>query len=66
MMIRIRRRADIMSITTDQDQKFAIIGSLEKILFELDEQRLYLPALKIVEALEILGSPAARNILPDC
>ncbi|MEO9635763.1 MAG: hypothetical protein ABJF89_11190 [Parasphingorhabdus sp.] len=38
-----------------KDRKDAIIGALEKILSELDEHQLFLPALKIVEALDILS-----------
>lgn len=38
-----------------KNREAAIICTLEKLLSELDEQKLFLPALKIVEALEILS-----------
>mgnify|MGYP003680755390 CR=1 FL=1 len=40
-----------------KDQKIALIATLEGILSELDDQQYFLPALKIVEALEHLKSP---------
>lgn len=40
-----------------KDQKVAVIAILEEILSELDDNQHFLPALKIVEALEILASP---------
>ena len=36
--------------------KDTIVATLEEILAELDDQQYFLPALKIVEALEILDS----------
>lgn len=44
---------------TDNAKKLteaAVIKTLEEILSELDKQELVLPALKIVEALEILAN----------
>tara|TARA_R110000824_G_scaffold168723_1_gene345700 strand:- start:318 stop:632 length:315 start_codon:yes stop_codon:yes gene_type:complete len=37
-------------------QRSAVIATLEEVLAELDEKRHFLPALKIVEALEALGT----------
>jgi hypothetical protein len=37
-----------------EHQKNAVVATLEEMLSELDKQKLFLPALKIVEALEIL------------
>lgn len=48
-----------------QHQKVAIIDNLEAILYELDKQQLFLPALKIVEALESLGATAAPDVPTD-
>ena len=45
-----------MTDNSEIHQKAAVIVALEKILSELDEQKLVLPALKIVEALQVLDS----------
>lgn len=53
---------------TDNDkkhQKAAVISRLEEILSELDKQQLFLPALKIGEALDALSSPAASDVSSD-
>jgi hypothetical protein len=53
---------------TDKREKrqiIAVIDTLEEILTELDEQQLFLPALKIVEALEALGSSNAPDLSAD-
>ncbi len=47
-------------------QRIAVVGTLEEILTELDEQQLFLPALKIVEALEALGSSNTPDLSADC
>ena len=46
-------------------QKAAVIGTLEEILSELDKQQLFLPALKIGEALDALSAPAAPDLSSD-
>lgn len=48
------------------NQKAEVIVALEKILTELDEQKLDLPALKIVEALQVLDSTDTPDQTPDC
>ena len=46
-------------------QKAAVIGTLEEILSELDKQQLFLPALKIGEALDALSAPVAPDPSSD-
>jgi hypothetical protein len=54
-----------MTDKTEKHRKVAIIATLEEILAELDKQQLFLPALKIVEALEILGSSVEPDLSTD-
>ncbi|MEH6716715.1 hypothetical protein [Parasphingorhabdus flavimaris] len=45
-----------MTDKSKDHQRSAVIATLEEVLAELDEKRHFLPALKIVEALEALGT----------
>tara|TARA_R110000824_G_scaffold211072_3_gene397024 strand:- start:10684 stop:10845 length:162 start_codon:yes stop_codon:yes gene_type:complete len=44
-----------MTDNAEKHQKSNLMRSLEEILSELDNQQLFLPALRIVEALDILS-----------
>ena len=55
-----------MADNIKKQQTVAVISTLEEILSELDRQQLLLPALKIVEALEVLESSNHADSPPDC
>ena len=54
-----------MNSNSDIPQKADVIVALEKILSELDEKQLVLPALKIVEALQVLDSTDTEDQSTD-
>ncbi len=50
-----------MADSATRHRKAEVIATLEDILVELDDLHLSLPALRIVEALEILSNSAIDN-----
>ncbi|MGB5483124.1 hypothetical protein [Parasphingorhabdus sp.] len=54
-----------MTDDNKKHEKDEVISTLEEILSELDKQRLFLPALKIVEALDALSATAAPDASSD-
>tara|TARA_R110000824_G_scaffold132349_1_gene294807 strand:- start:75 stop:401 length:327 start_codon:yes stop_codon:yes gene_type:complete len=57
-----RRGIRIMTDSAKRDMHAKVISTLEEILVELDNLQLSLPALKVVEALEILSGKMEESL----